>query len=167
MCICMHACKVTSVVSTSLQPHGLQPSRLLCLWCSPSKNNGMGCHFLLQGFFPTQGSNWALLCPLHWQADSLPLAPPGKPFICVQLHIYVYINAYTYQSIHISIQMFCFLQQILFMAFIVVHCKMIKKFKFKLGIKIPFHLLFSFYSEFLTTLVHINLGLTQEAKLSV
>lgn len=51
----------------------------------------------------------------------------------------MYINAYTYQSIHISIQMFCFLQQILFMAFIVVHCKMIKKFKFKLRIKIPFH----------------------------
>ena len=36
----------------------------------------MGCHFLLQRIFPTQGSN---LCLLHWQADSLPLAPPGKP----------------------------------------------------------------------------------------
>ena len=36
----------------------------------------MGCHFLLQGIFLTQGSNLRLL---HWQADSLPLAPPGKP----------------------------------------------------------------------------------------
>ena len=35
--------------------------------------------FLLQGIFPTQGSNPHLLCLLHWQADSLPLAPPGKP----------------------------------------------------------------------------------------
>ena len=35
-----------------------------------SKNNGMGSHFLLQGLFPTQGSNPHLLC---WQADSLPL----------------------------------------------------------------------------------------------
>ena len=29
------------------------------------KNTGMGCHFLLQGIFPTQGSNWCLLCLLH------------------------------------------------------------------------------------------------------
>ena len=29
--------------------------------------------------FPTQGSNPRLLHLLHWQADSLPLAPPGKP----------------------------------------------------------------------------------------
>ena len=28
----------------------------------------------------TQGSNPGLLCLLHWQAGSLPLAPPGKPF---------------------------------------------------------------------------------------
>ena len=42
------------------------------------KNTGMGCHFLLQGIFPTQGSNPRLLCLLHWQAGSLPLAPPGK-----------------------------------------------------------------------------------------
>ena len=36
----------------------------------------MGFHVLLQGVFPTQGSNPALP---HWQAGSLPLAPPGKP----------------------------------------------------------------------------------------
>ena len=39
------------------------------------------CHFLLQGIIPTQGWNLCLLCLLHWQADSLPLAPPGKPLI--------------------------------------------------------------------------------------
>ena len=43
------------------------------------KNTGVGCHFLLQGIFPTQGSNLRLLCLLRWQADSSPLAPPGKP----------------------------------------------------------------------------------------
>ena len=43
------------------------------------KNTGMGCHALLQGIFPTQGLNPHLLCLLHWQADSFPLAPPGKP----------------------------------------------------------------------------------------
>ena len=40
---------------------------------------GRGYHFLFQGIFPTQGSNPCLLCLLHWQAGSLPLAPPGKP----------------------------------------------------------------------------------------
>ena len=39
---------------------------------SPGKNSGVGCRFLLQGIFPTLESN---LCLLHWQADSLPLAP--------------------------------------------------------------------------------------------
>ena len=49
-----------SVVSDSLWPHGLQPTRLLCPWNSPSRNTGVGCHFLLQGIFPTQGSNLGL-----------------------------------------------------------------------------------------------------------
>ena len=39
-----------------------------------------GLPFLLQGTFPTQGSNLHLLCLLHWQAGSLPLVLPGKPF---------------------------------------------------------------------------------------
>ena len=38
-----------------------------------------GCHALLQGIFPTEGSNPDLLRLLHWQACSLPLAPSGKP----------------------------------------------------------------------------------------
>ena len=45
---------------------------------SLGKNTGVGCHVLLQGVFPTQGSNSCLLCLLHWQAGSLPLALPGK-----------------------------------------------------------------------------------------
>ena len=46
-----------SVVSDSLPPHRLWPTRLLCPWSFPSKDTGMGCHFLLQGIFPTQGLN--------------------------------------------------------------------------------------------------------------
>ena len=48
-------------MSDSVQPYGLQPARLLCPWDSPGKNTGVGCHFLLQGIFPTQESNWGLL----------------------------------------------------------------------------------------------------------
>ena len=50
-------------------------------WNFPGKNSGAGCHFLLQGIFLTQGLNphlLYLLLLLHWQADSLPLALPGK-----------------------------------------------------------------------------------------
>ena len=50
-----------SVVSNSMRLHGLQPTRLLCLWDSPGKNTGVGSHSLLQAIFPTQGSNPSLL----------------------------------------------------------------------------------------------------------
>ena len=46
-----------SVVSNSLWPH--------CLWSpwnSPDQNTGVDSLFLLQGIFPTQGSNPGLLC---------------------------------------------------------------------------------------------------------
>ena len=35
-------------------------TRLLRPWDSPSRNTGVGCHFLLQEIFPTQGSNLGL-----------------------------------------------------------------------------------------------------------
>ena len=40
-------------------------SRLLRPWNSPGKNTGVGCHFLLQRIFPTEGLNLSLLCILH------------------------------------------------------------------------------------------------------
>ena len=54
-------CVSRQVTSDSLQPHGLQPDRLLCPGNSPSKNTGVGCHSLLQRNFQTQGSNPGLL----------------------------------------------------------------------------------------------------------
>ena len=44
-----------SVVFDYLQPHGLQPDRLLCPRDFPGKNTGVDCHFLLQGIFPNPG----------------------------------------------------------------------------------------------------------------
>ena len=38
--------------------------RLLCPWGYPGKNTEVGCHALLQGIFPTWGSNLYLLCLL-------------------------------------------------------------------------------------------------------
>ena len=56
--------------------HGLCLTRLLQQWNFPGKSTGVGCHFLLQGIFPTQGLNLGLL---HLQVDTLPSGPPGKP----------------------------------------------------------------------------------------
>ena len=68
-----------SVISDSLWPHWLQPSSLLCPWNFPGKNAGVGCHFLLQGIFLTQGSNPYLLRFLCQQVDSLPLSHLRSP----------------------------------------------------------------------------------------
>ena len=45
-----------SVMSNSLWLYGLKPARFLCAWNFLDKNTGVGCHFLLQGIFPTLGS---------------------------------------------------------------------------------------------------------------
>ena len=56
------------------------PARLLCPWDFPSKNTGVGCHFLLQGIFLTQGLNWHLPVLFRWQADSVvTLSHRGSP----------------------------------------------------------------------------------------
>ena len=54
-------------------------SWLLCPWDYPCRNSGAGCHFLLQGIFPTQGWKSSLLCLLHGQVGSLALPLLGSP----------------------------------------------------------------------------------------
>ena len=81
--VCAHLVMSTSPwVSDSLQPHGQQSASLLCPWNFPGKNVGVGHHFLLQGFFPTQGSNLHLL---QGQVDFffLPLSHLGSLKLCV------------------------------------------------------------------------------------
>ena len=65
--------KSCSVMSDSLQPHGLY-----CPWNSPGQNTGVGSLSLLQGIFPTQGSNVEPRSSTL-QVDSLPAKPQGKP----------------------------------------------------------------------------------------
>ena len=71
---------VCSVVLDLLRPHGLQAARLLCLWNFPGKNIGVGCHFLLQEIFLTQGSN-RVSC-ISYNGNSLQLGPPGQLHEC-------------------------------------------------------------------------------------
>ena len=52
--LCAVLCLVAQLSLTLCNP--MESARLLCLWGSPGKNTGMGCHALLQGIFPTQVS---------------------------------------------------------------------------------------------------------------
>ena len=74
----MLCCKTLSLVRPC-DPMGCSPPGSSVHGILPGKNTGAGCHFLLQGIFPTRESNPLLLYLLHWQVGSLPLAPPGKP----------------------------------------------------------------------------------------
>ena len=67
-----------SVVSDSLQPHGLYPTRLLRPWDSPGKNTGAGSRALPQGIFPTLGSNLGLL---HCRQILYRLSHQGRPLL--------------------------------------------------------------------------------------
>ena len=52
---------VSQSCSTLCYPMEYSPPEFLCPWNSPGKNSGVDCHFLLQGIFPTLGSNSGLL----------------------------------------------------------------------------------------------------------
>ena len=80
-------CLVTKSCLTLLRPHGLySPLGSFCPWDFPGKNNGVGCHFVLQGSFLTQGSNPNLL---HWPVGPLPLSHHGSLYAFIDIHIYV------------------------------------------------------------------------------
>ena len=63
------------VVSDSLQPHGLYSP-----WNSLGQNTGVGSLSLLQGIFPTQGSNPGLL---HRRQTLYQLSHKGSPYISI------------------------------------------------------------------------------------
>ena len=65
-----------SVVPNSLWSHGLQLTRLLCPWDFPDQDTGVGCHFLLQGIFPTHELNPGLL---HCRPILFQLSYDGSP----------------------------------------------------------------------------------------
>ena len=69
-----------SVVSDSLWPHGLYSP-----WNSPGQDTGVGSLSLLQGVFPTQGSNWGVL---HCKQILYQLSYQESP------HYWVNINHY-------------------------------------------------------------------------
>ena len=71
-----YSCECPSVMSNSLRPHWVAPTRLLCPWDFPGKNSGVCCHSFLQGNFPSQELNpglrhcWQILYRLSHQGNS-------------------------------------------------------------------------------------------------
>ena len=86
--VCVHECLV---VFNSLQLYGPQPARLLCPRDSPGKNTGVGCCALLQGSFPTQGSNPRLMSPAL-AGRFFTVMPPAKPlFLYPECNIHAHV----------------------------------------------------------------------------
>ena len=65
VCVCVHSVALCNPMDCSLP--GSSVYGIL-----QAKNTGVGCHFLLQGIFLTQGFISHLLHLLDWQVDSLP-----------------------------------------------------------------------------------------------
>ena len=58
--------------------HGQRSLMSYSPWGFPGKNTGVSCHFLLQGIFPTQGSNTCLPSLLHCRWIFYPLSHGGS-----------------------------------------------------------------------------------------
>ena len=67
---------------TFCDPHGLEPTRLLCPWDSPEKSTGVGvAKATHSGDPPNSGIKPMSLCFLYWQVGSLPLNHQGSPIM--------------------------------------------------------------------------------------
>ena len=70
---------------------------LLCPWDSPGENSGVGCHFLLQGIFPTQGANLHILCSLplsHQGSHMMWLLEATQPWVLETLGAQPFVGNY-------------------------------------------------------------------------
>ena len=77
-------CLVTQLCPALCDPHGLYPTRLLCPWGLSREEYWSGLPCPPPGDPPDPGIDPPSL--IHWQARSLPLAPPVNP-ICREHHV--------------------------------------------------------------------------------
>ena len=77
--------------------HGLSPIRLLCPWDFPGKSTRVGCHFLLQRIFPTQGLNPGLP---HCRQTLYCLSHRGSHYNFVVLFYSLPASEWTGQGLH-------------------------------------------------------------------
>ena len=92
-----------SVVCDSLRPHGLQSP-----WNSPGQNTGVGCHFLLQGIFPTQRRNPGLL-HCRWILYHLSKKSMFGLFLLMRIcSLYIHPNVFVHESARVRLDCFWF-----------------------------------------------------------
>ena len=85
---------VTQSCPTLCNPMDCRPPGSPVHGDSPGKNTGVGCYALLQGIFPTQGSNPGLP---HCSQIYYRLSHQGSP--CIYIHTYVTGSiCYTFES---------------------------------------------------------------------
>ena len=65
-----------NIVSDSMRPRRLQPTRLPRPWDSPGKNTGVSCHFLLQCMKVKSDTEVAQSCPTL--SNPMDCSPPGS-----------------------------------------------------------------------------------------
>ena len=94
LCFIIVVVQLVKSCPTLLQPHELQPKRLLCPWDFLGKNFGVGCNFLFQGVIPTQGSN---PCFLYWQADFLPPSHLGAHIVLMKVKVSITVVSHSLQ----------------------------------------------------------------------
>ena len=78
---------VSSVMSHSFQPHGLQPIRLPCPWDFPGRNTGLGAISSSRGSSQPMDQTY-VSCSFCIAGRFFPTKPSGKP-------VYHYICVYT------------------------------------------------------------------------
>ena len=78
LCLCVLMLS-HSVVSNSLQPHGLVACQAPLSMGFPRQEHWSGLPFPSPGGLSDPGIKPGLVCLLHWQAGSLLPEPPGKP----------------------------------------------------------------------------------------
>ena len=79
------SCGVGGGLVTESSPTLVAPWTVACRappWDSPGQNTGVGCHFLLQGTFPTQESNPG---PLNYRQVLYLWSYEGNPNVAVNL----------------------------------------------------------------------------------
>ena len=75
-CMCVCVCVSCLVVSGSLQPHRLQPTRPLCPWDSPDQSTEVGCHSFSKRNYGKKESEVPQSCPIL--CDPMDCSLPGS-----------------------------------------------------------------------------------------
>ena len=105
-CVCVGGgagvCEGTSLVSDSFMAPWTVAHQTPVPWESPGKNAGVGCHFLLQGIFVTQGLNPCLLHLPHARAAGF-FTSSTTWCVCVGVCAYVCIRVCVCMSVCTSV----------------------------------------------------------------